>query len=121
MRPQLAATALAAVTDAAAADTSMPVHDLPLSTSAERLSILFAPESAAAADSVAQIFERCVATAPERVALVASGASITYEELNVRANRLAHRLRSLGVERDTSGGALLRTLGRARSSRCSAR
>ena len=34
---------------------------------------------------------------PEAVALTAAGASITYAELNAQANRLARRLRALGV------------------------
>jgi amino acid adenylation domain-containing protein len=101
---RLAAAALAAVVDAAADDTSTPVHGLPLAAGAERLSILIAPESAAVVDSVPQLFEQRVAATPEHVALVASGSSVTYEELNVRANRLAHRLRALGVRRDTSVG-----------------
>src|SRR2546425_6725871 len=34
---------------------------------------------------------------PDAVALVCQGERITYRELNLRANRLAHHLRELGV------------------------
>ncbi len=45
-------------------------------------------------------FETQAAAHPDRVAIRASGASITYGELNARANRLARHLRDLGVEAD---------------------
>ncbi|HLN05502.1 MAG TPA: amino acid adenylation domain-containing protein, partial [Acidimicrobiales bacterium] len=41
--------------------------------------------------------EARAARAPETVALTRSGESLTYGELNARANRLARRLRALGV------------------------
>src|ERR1700761_4994857 len=41
--------------------------------------------------------EARAARAPETVALTCSGESLTYGELNARANRLARRLRALGV------------------------
>lgn len=52
--------------------------------------------------------ERCVHTfveeqaeaAPERIAITDAMNALTYGELNARANRLAHRLKSLGVGRD---------------------
>ncbi|MEI9989090.1 MAG: amino acid adenylation domain-containing protein [Rhizomicrobium sp.] len=43
------------------------------------------------------LFEQQVARNSDAVALVAEGASITYGELNRRANRLAHRLRLMEV------------------------
>jgi amino acid adenylation domain-containing protein len=43
------------------------------------------------------LFERQAAATPDRVALVHAGASVTYAALNARANRIAHRLRALGV------------------------
>ena len=46
---------------------------------------------------VHQLFEEQVERAPEAVAVVFEGQSLTYQELNHRANRLAHRLRELGV------------------------
>jgi amino acid adenylation domain-containing protein len=47
--------------------------------------------------SVAQLFEAQAARTPAAVALVFGHQQWTYEELNVRANRLAHRLRGMGV------------------------
>ena len=46
---------------------------------------------------VHQLFEEQVERTPEAVAVVFEGNSLSYRELNTRANRLAHHLRSLGV------------------------
>src|SRR4030095_9290837 len=45
-------------------------------------------------------FERQVERTPDAVALVCEGESLTYAQLNSRANPLAHRLRELGVTRN---------------------
>ena len=47
-----------------------------------------------------QLFEEQAARNPEATALVFEGESVSYGELNVRANRLAHRLIALGVKPD---------------------
>ena len=47
--------------------------------------------------TVAQLFEEQAAANPEAVALVCGGESLSYRELNARANQLAHYLRGLGV------------------------
>lgn len=49
---------------------------------------------------VHQLFEVQAAHAPDAVACTFERQSITYAELNARANRLAHRLRELGVRPD---------------------
>jgi amino acid adenylation domain-containing protein len=41
---------------------------------------------------------------PDSVALVSGNRHVTYRELNARANELAHRLRSLGIEPDVPVG-----------------
>ncbi len=52
-------------------------------------------------------FQRRVALAPTAPAVVFDGAVTTYAELNGAANRLAHRLRDLGVGPDTVVGVLM--------------
>ncbi len=47
--------------------------------------------------SVHSIFEDQVDATPDAVALVFDGSSLTYRELDRRANRLAHQLRALSV------------------------
>ena len=44
-----------------------------------------------------QMFEEQVARTPAAVAVVYEDQQVSYEELNGRANQLAHHLRSLGV------------------------
>ncbi|HET6977261.1 MAG TPA: amino acid adenylation domain-containing protein [Pyrinomonadaceae bacterium] len=51
-----------------------------------------------------QIFEEQAALTPNAPALYFEGESLTYAELNTRANQLAHYLRSLGVGPDTLVG-----------------
>jgi amino acid adenylation domain-containing protein len=49
------------------------------------------------ATTVVRLFEAQAARAPSAVALSFEDERLTYAELNARANRFAHRLRSLGV------------------------
>src|SRR5438046_5452041 len=51
-----------------------------------------------------QLFEEQVERTPEAVAVVFEGKSLTYRELNLRANQLAHHLRTLGVGPDVLVG-----------------
>src|SRR2546430_4776195 len=51
--------------------------------------------------TVATLFEEVVKTFPEAVALVFGETRLTYSELNIRANRLAHRLRRMGARPET--------------------
>jgi len=57
--------------------------------------------------SVAQLFEEIAAASPEVTAVVLGGQTLTYAELNRRANRLAHRLRQMGVGPDVLVGCCL--------------
>ncbi|HPU55900.1 MAG TPA: amino acid adenylation domain-containing protein, partial [Verrucomicrobiota bacterium] len=48
-------------------------------------------------DTLISLFEEQVRRAPDRLALISGTDRLTYEELNARANRLAHHLRALGI------------------------
>jgi len=50
--------------------------------------------------TVIQLFEEQVAKTPDQVAVVFEGEHLTYQELNIKANALAHQLRKLGVRPD---------------------
>ena len=66
------------------------------------------PVAQARADtSMVALFQRQVDIAPDATAVVHDGTAITFDDLNRRANRLAHHLRSLGVREDTLVGLVL--------------
>ncbi|MFL6211451.1 MAG: non-ribosomal peptide synthetase [Pyrinomonadaceae bacterium] len=54
-----------------------------------------------------RLFEEQAARTPEATAVVAADGALTYSELNARANRLAHYLRTLGVGPDVLVGVML--------------
>jgi amino acid adenylation domain-containing protein/non-ribosomal peptide synthase protein (TIGR01720 family) len=54
-----------------------------------------------------QLFEQQVARRPEAVALTCDGVSLTYAQVNARANRIAHRLIEHGVKPETLVGLCL--------------
>src|SRR5262249_14025965 len=59
-----------------------------------------------------ELFEEQVKKTPKAEAVVFEDACLSYEELNRRANRLAHYLGELGVKTDERGAMLLeRSLG----------
>jgi amino acid adenylation domain-containing protein len=55
-----------------------------------------------------QLFEAQVERTPDAEAVVSGESRLTYAELNARANRLAHRLRRLGVGPEDRVGVCLR-------------
>jgi len=57
---------------------------------------------------VQQLMTEQAAATPGAVALVAGAEVLTYEQLEIRANRLAHHLRSLGARPDAIVGICLR-------------
>lgn len=58
-------------------------------------------------ENLAVLFERRAATTPDAVAVAAGDTTLTYRELNARANALAHRLTALGVRAETPVAMLL--------------
>ncbi|MDO3679095.1 non-ribosomal peptide synthetase [Paenibacillus ehimensis] len=58
-------------------------------------------------EMVHELFEEQAAGTPDRIAVIAGEQRLTYRELNAGANRLAHRLKSLGVGADTLVGVCL--------------
>ena len=93
------------------ADPEARLSDLPLLTEAERRQVLAAwndTRSDYPRDRcVHELFEAQAARAPAAVAVVSEERRITYGELNAWANRLARRLRALGVGPESKVGVLL--------------
>ncbi|WP_274543380.1 non-ribosomal peptide synthetase [Streptomyces sp. DH-12] len=88
-------TALRAVT---ATDPSRPIGRIDLLSPQERAAVL--PAAVAAVPSrvtLPELFEARVAAAPGAAAVVWDGSTLSYGELNERANRLAHELAGRGV------------------------
>ncbi|WP_432140461.1 amino acid adenylation domain-containing protein [Streptomyces sp. bgisy084] len=85
---------------AAAAAPDRPVSEIDLLAPGERQRLLVewngTAEEAAPA-SLPELFEAQVARTPDAVAVVYEGASLTYRELNARANRLARLLVAHGA------------------------
>ena len=81
-------------------DPQVRLGDLDPLTGAERARILgewAATRRFPSEDTVIDRFERWAARTPDAVAVVHEDRRLTYAEVNAAANRLAHRLRTLGV------------------------
>ncbi|RSN29242.1 non-ribosomal peptide synthetase [Amycolatopsis sp. WAC 04169] len=85
--------------DSALTDPHAPVSRLELLDDAERMTVTGPPldDPEFPSLTVHEVFEARAAETPDAVAVVFDGIELTYAELNARANRLAHRLRDLGV------------------------
>ncbi|HEY0371666.1 MAG TPA: amino acid adenylation domain-containing protein, partial [Thermoanaerobaculia bacterium] len=90
--------------EAIAADASMTVDALPLLTGVERDSLLAGFNDTSVdypSDAlIHQLFEKQAAANPDAIAVVYEDETLTYAELNARANQLAHYLIGLGVQPD---------------------
>nr|QIE07359.1 dimodular nonribosomal peptide synthase NecA [Burkholderia sp. B8(2020)] len=84
-----------------AADPSRPIKSIDLLDAAERRRLLVewnATECEYPSHlCVHQLFEAQVERTPDATALIVENQTLSYKELNARANRLAHHLRALGV------------------------
>jgi amino acid adenylation domain-containing protein len=87
---------------AAAADADASIAELPILTTAERDELT--AWNATAADMeivpVTDLVERQVRATPDAVAVEGGSRTLSYAELNARANQLARRLQELGVGAD---------------------
>ena len=91
-------------------DATAPISNLQLLDATERAELLDkwnATESPLPDRSMHERFEVQAAGQPDRTAVRTSGGSLTYGELNARANRLARHLRDLGVQSDRLVGVHL--------------
>ncbi|TSC24556.1 LLM class flavin-dependent oxidoreductase [Corallococcus sp. Z5C101001] len=82
-------------------DPERRLSELPLLTQEERRQVLDTWNATRSEPSPArcihELFEARVLASPESIALVSGGQRLSYRDLDTRANRLAHRLRALGV------------------------
>ena len=87
--------------DAAIADPEQRLSDLPILTEDERHQLTVEWNSTRTdcpeGEFVHRLFEEQVKRAPGAAALIFEQEELDYEELNARANQLAHYLRKLGV------------------------
>jgi amino acid adenylation domain-containing protein len=84
----------------ALAQPALPVSELRLLDEPERQAAISSSAATEVEYPVAclhELFERQASETPETTAASFAGACISYDELNRRANRLAHRLRELGA------------------------
>jgi amino acid adenylation domain-containing protein/non-ribosomal peptide synthase protein (TIGR01720 family) len=90
-----------ALVEGIVATPDAPIAALPLLTADERAQLLYAWNATEAeyahTQTIPALFARQAARTPDAVAVVYQGESLTYGELNRRANQLAHHLQTLGV------------------------
>ncbi|MUN36833.1 non-ribosomal peptide synthetase [Actinomadura litoris] len=94
------AARLVALLAAAVRDPSAPVGTLDVLTPAEREKALVTWNDTATpvpAATLPELLEARVASAPDDLAVISASGTLTYAELNARANRVARRLIGLGV------------------------
>ncbi|WP_157656494.1 non-ribosomal peptide synthetase, partial [Burkholderia ubonensis] len=99
--------------EAVIADPNRPLGELSLLSDAERNTLTVewnrtdADFGADAEQPLHRLFEQQAERTPDAVAAVHDDASLTYAELNLRANRLAHHLIALGVAPDSLVGVAM--------------
>ena len=97
-----------AVLEAGFADPDVRIGDIDILSASERDDVLHnwaqAPARPTTEACFHTMFERQVDRTPDHVAVELEGATLTYAELDRRANRFAHKLRRLGVRPETVVG-----------------
>jgi amino acid adenylation domain-containing protein len=92
-------------------DASQRLSQVPLLTPDERQKLLVewnaAQQEYPAAQCFHELFTEQAKRMPQSIAVVCGGRSLTYQELDVQSNRLAHYLRSLGVGPEVLVGVCL--------------
>jgi amino acid adenylation domain-containing protein len=104
------AALVASVVEGAAADVNLQVAQIGLTDDATRQLVVreWNDTQADVTEScIHQLFEQNAERLATADAVWASGKKLTYAELNNRANQVAHRLRELGVGRNTAVGLCL--------------
>jgi amino acid adenylation domain-containing protein len=91
------------------AQPQLPISDLPIISAAERSQLTAPLERTAYPDlCIHEWFAQQAARTPDAVALVCGSERLSYRQLQVRANRLANRLRAMGVGPDVLAALCLR-------------
>ncbi|WP_187650879.1 non-ribosomal peptide synthetase, partial [Xenorhabdus indica] len=89
---------------AMATDATQVIQSLPMLPAAERQQVLVdfnAPQADFPQEAlIHELFEQQAELTPDAIAVVFEGQSLRYDELNCRANQLAHHLITLGVQPD---------------------
>ncbi|MGW2515239.1 amino acid adenylation domain-containing protein, partial [Streptomyces scopuliridis] len=101
---------LTTLLEAAVERPDTPIRALPVTTASDEarsLALGTGPERARADRALAELFEEQAERTPDHPASVADGATLTYRELNRRADALATRLTAAGAGPDTCVGVLL--------------
>ena len=94
--------------EAIAIDPQSRISQLPMLTEVEQRQLLIEWNHTEADypydRCIHQLFEAQVERTPDAVAVIFAGQSLTYQELNIQANQLAHYLQAVGVEPDVLVG-----------------
>jgi amino acid adenylation domain-containing protein len=96
--------------EAVAGSPDRRISELPLLTEAERRALAEWNETASEFPeeaSIQDLFDAQAARVPDNPAVVFGDERLSYRELNERANKLAHQLRSLGVGAETVAAVMM--------------
>jgi len=83
------------------ANPQQPIHEFPLLAEAEQQQLLAWNDTATdypRDKTIVDLFEEQVEQTPDAVAVVFKDQQLTYRELNIKANQLAHYLQNIGVK-----------------------